>query len=179
MIQTRSGGIPRPTPYEELHSVPSRAISVRGLTHLPRKPVCVKTSLLPDAGKGLFAARDICMYADNIRTRAQQIKFKICPYTGDKPDDQPSDYVIRVGDHMVDAWRIDSCWARYANDALDILLDNFTVILINGVIWLIPLPGVEILNHQELYIAYDLEYWYRNGRRANLTCNPRRTTLSH
>ena len=150
MIQTRSGGIPRAMPYEKLIAVPTRAIPVRGLTHLPRKPVCIKTSLLPEAGKGLFAARDICTYADNIRTRAQQIKYKICPYTGDQPDKQPSDYVIRVGDHTVDAWRIDLCWARYANDALDILLDNCTAILINGVIWLLPLPGVEILNNQEL-----------------------------
>ena len=39
--------------------------------------------------------------------------------------------------------------------------------LINGVIWAVPLPGVEILKNQELYISYDWEYWYRKW----LTCD--------
>ena len=37
-------------------------------------------------------------------------------------------------------------------------------IFVDGVIWIAPLPGVEILAHQELYIAYDWEYWYRKWR---------------
>ena len=41
--------------------------------------------------------------------------------------------------------------------------------LIDGIIWLVPLPGVEILKHQELYVAYDWEYWYRKWR----TCDTR------
>ena len=33
--------------------------------------------------------------------------------------------------------------------------------LVDGVIWLAPLPGVEILAGQELYMSYDWEFWYR------------------
>ena len=97
----------------------------------------------------------------NIKSRAQQIAFKICPYTGDPPGAQPSEYVITVGKVSVDAVRFNSCWSRFINDALNVELDNVTAILIDGVIWIVPLPGVEILQHQELYLAYDWEFWYR------------------
>ena len=97
-----------------------------------------------------------------------QVIFIICPYIGDPPDDQTSDYVISVGGINFDAWRPNSCWARYINDALDAELDNVVAILVDRVIWIAPLPGVEILAHQELYIAYDWEYWYRKWR----TCAP-------
>ena len=146
----------------------SKAIPIRGLAHTPRKLVCVKTSLLPGAGNGLFAAKEICTYATNIKSRAQQIAFKICPYTGDPPGVQHSEYVITVGKVSVDAARFNSCWPRFINDALNVELDNVTAILIDGVIWIVPLPGVEILQHQELYLSYDWEFWYRKW----LTCDP-------
>ena len=37
----------------------------------------------------------------------------------------------------------------------------FYAMLIGDTIWIVPLPGVEILTNQELYLAYDWEYWYR------------------
>ena len=133
----------------------SKTIAIRGLAHLKRKPAHVKTSLIPDAGRGLFAARDICTYADNIRTRAQQLKFKISPYSEDPPSDHPSDYVISVGGVTVDARREKSCWPRFINDPLDHTLDNTTVLVDIGVIWLVLLPQVKILVDQEYYMSYD------------------------
>ena len=164
---TRNNGALRASPYvPNLHNT-SKAIPIRGLAHTPRKLVCVKTSLLSGAGNGLFAAKEICTYATNIKSRAHQIAFKICPYTGDPPSGQHSEYVITVGNVSVDAFRLNSCWPRFINDALNVELDNVTAILIDGVIWIVPLPGVEILQHQELYLAYDWEFWYRKW----LTCD--------
>ena len=81
----------------------TKAISIRGLAPPPRKAVCVKNSLCPDAGLGLFACKDVCTYADNIRTLEQQKLRKICPYLGDATQDLHSDYVMRIGDVTVDA----------------------------------------------------------------------------
>ena len=102
--------------------------------------MCVKTSRLRNAGRGLFASKEICNYATNIRSKAQQVSFKICPYLGEPTGDQPSDYAIKVGHISVDAARPNSCWARYINDALDLELDNVTAMLIGDTIWIVPLP---------------------------------------
>jgi hypothetical protein len=94
---------------------------------------------------GLFATKDICTYSDNIRTAQQQRQAKICPYLGDPLEDPTSDYVMCVGDITIDAQLPTSCWARYANDALDASKDNVKAMVLDGVIWLVPLDRVEIL----------------------------------
>ena len=43
----------------------------------------------------------------------------------------------------------------------------------DGVIWIVPLPGVEILQHQELYLAYDWEFWYRKWLSCDLQLRDR------
>ena len=155
VASTRSQGKP-----SQLTPAFNKAISIRGLAPPPRKAVCVKNSLCPGTGFGLFASKDVCTYADNIRTLEQQRLRKICPYLGDSTQDLHSDYVMRIGDVIVDARSKTSCWARYANDALDASKDNVRAILIDGVIWFVPLDRVELLAGQKIYIAYGWEYWY-------------------
>ena len=60
----------------------------------------------------------------------------------------------------VNAQATNSCWGKYANDCLQRDGDNVRCVVLEGVVWLVPLQNVAIKRGQELYFAYDGTYWF-------------------
>jgi hypothetical protein len=142
-------------------------VTIKGLPKDKLRNVVIKPSTIPGAGLGLFAARDLATLADRI-SKKREHEFKIAPYLGDVYGhadrgliaNLEGDYIITVGSITVDSNSPDSCYPRYSNDAVCLHKDNARVFVIDGVLWLVPLPNVDILEGQEIVISYDWHWWY-------------------
>jgi uncharacterized protein len=125
---------------------------------LLEKQLFVKTSKLPNSGKGLFTKKFIPK-----GTRIVEYKGKISAWKDVKDEDGRNGYIFYVTrNHVIDALRTKSALARYANDARG--LSKITGVINNcdyvtdGLKAYIEskkdiLPGTEIL------VDYGKDYW--------------------
>ena len=149
---------------EKIEYSPINDVLQRG-RKLGRDKCEVRTSLLKDAGWGLFAnkkiseAKEVCSY-EGVEVTADQLHS----------DYADRDYVAEaVVDHVektriyIDSINEASCYGRFANDCIDDHLINAKILWIHerkghpGGLRLVATR--DIAAGEEIYVSYSLEYW--------------------
>lgn len=141
---------------------------------LLEKKVEVKTSTLPNAGKGLFAKEFIPR-----GTRIVEYKGEITTWKEVDSNDGNNGYIYFVKkDHVIDASRSPKALARYANDARGITrvkgVTNNSEYVEDGVKVYIEAKK-DIPAGEEILVEYGKEYW--DVIRHNLKVDEQRRKL--
>lgn len=125
---------------------------------LLEKQLFVKTSKLPNSGKGLFTKKFIPK-----GTRIVEYKGKISAWKDVKDEDGRNGYIFYVTrNHVIDALRTKSALARYANDARG--LSKITGVLNNCDYITDGLKAYieskkDIPSGSEIFVDYGKDYW--------------------
>lgn len=125
---------------------------------VPKRKLYIKESNLPDAGNGLFTGEFIPKGEKVI-----EYKGKITTWKEVDHQDGQNGYIYFVKrDHVIDAGRMKSALARYANDARGIkrikgLLNNAEYVE-EGVRVFIQ-AARDIQPGEEIFVPYGKEYW--------------------
>jgi hypothetical protein len=113
----------------------------------------IKTSLLPNAGKGLFTSI------------ARKRNVKLVPYAGERIKDETGNvegsYVLEYKtNHFIDCGKQTNCCAgRFVNDARNSKQKNcrFVYDKIKDEVWLVSTRHIK--SNEELYCDYGSYYW--------------------
>lgn len=120
----------------------------------------VKTSTLPNAGKGLFTTKPIKKGAKIIEYKGEIIDWKEYLKRVDRDEDGYLFYVTKK--HCIDAFKTPQYKARFANDAEGIArikgLKNNSVYDIEGLQCYI-VSTRDISAGEEIFVNYSKEYW--------------------
>ncbi|HEX2534344.1 MAG TPA: SET domain-containing protein-lysine N-methyltransferase [Chitinophagaceae bacterium] len=124
---------------------------------LLEKQLVVKTSTLPNAGKGLFTRKAIPK-----GTRIVEYKGRITTWDKVK-DDSSNGYIFTVtNDHVIDALPYKKALARFANDARGLvrikgITNNSEYIIDDRKVFIESIR--EIPAGGEILVSYGKEYW--------------------
>lgn len=124
---------------------------------LLEKQLLIKKSKIPGAGKGLFTKKFIPK-----GTRIVEYKGRITTWKNVLNGKKFNAYVYYINrNHVIDAMRRKSAFARYANDANGItkngLLNNTRYILENRRVFLHSKRDIQA--GEEILVSYGNEYW--------------------
>lgn len=125
---------------------------------LLEKQLYVKKSTIPNSGKGLFTKKFIPK-----KTKIVEYKGKISSWKDVKDEDGKNGYIFYVNrNHVIDALRVKSALARYANDAKGLskikgIVNNCDYVL-NGKRAYIESKR-DIPAKSEIFVDYGNDYW--------------------
>lgn len=120
----------------------------------------VKTSTLPNSGKGLFTTKAIKKGERIIEYLGEIIDWKEYEKRVERDEDGYLFFVNKK--HCIDAWNTPQHKARYANDAAGLSkvkgLTNNSVYEIDGnKCFIVATKNIEA--GQEIFVSYSKEYW--------------------
>ena len=135
-----------------------------------KKNLRVKKSRLPDAGMGLFTTVAIPK-----GTRIVEYVGKISTWKEVKHDQGENGYIYYVKrNHVIDARRMKSALARYANDASGISrvkgLKNNAQYVEEGIKVYIQATR-DLQPGEEIFVAYGKEYWDEHIKPKGCRCD--------
>jgi uncharacterized protein len=125
---------------------------------LLEKQLFVKTSTIPNSGKGLFTKKFIPK-----GTRIVEYKGKVSKWKDVKDEDGKNGYIFYITrNHVIDALRTTSALARYANDARGLSkitgLTNNCDYIADGLHAYIE-SKKDIPAGSEIFVDYGKDYW--------------------
>lgn len=124
---------------------------------LLEKQLLVKTSTLPNTGKGLFTKKPI-----EKGTRIVEYKGKITTWK-EVENDYANGYIYTVNpDYVIDAKNYKNALARYANDARGLtrvkgITNNATYINDDTAVYIVATKDIDA--GAEIFVSYGKEYW--------------------
>jgi uncharacterized protein len=125
---------------------------------LLEKQLFVKTSTIPDSGKGLFTRKFIPK-----GTRIVEYKGKISSWKDVKDEDGKNGYIFYINrNHVINALPVKSALARYANDARGLVrikgVTNNCDYISDGLKAFIE-SKKDIPAGSEIFVDYGKDYW--------------------
>ena len=158
---------------------PTRALAeIRVDPRIPHQGLLVgiASTLLPFDGEGLFTKQDIFFPRYDARGRTKKWPIPdlvICEYLGRKvrhsqviSSSYKSAYVCALNNGWdIDAEEYTSCYGRFVNDnfaenTINCRLCPYTIPGTNDTrLFIVALPGIQIVAGEELYASYGGDYW--------------------
>jgi len=125
---------------------------------LLEKQLYVKKSTIPNSGKGLFTKKFIPK-----KTKIVEYKGKISSWKDVKDEDGKNGYIFYVNrNHVIDALRVKSALARYANDAKGLskikgIVNNCDYVLDGKRAYIESKRDIPAKS--EIFVDYGNDYW--------------------
>lgn len=125
---------------------------------LLEKQLYVKKSTIPNSGKGLFTKKFIPK-----KTKIVEYKGRISSWKDVKDEDGKNGYIFYVNrNHVIDALRIKSALARYANDAKGLskikgIVNNCDYVLDGKHAYIESKRDIPA--RSEIFVDYGNDYW--------------------